>query len=79
MATLLVVAASTEDLFLGDFYTYAKGGGRVLQINRPAAELPRLRALKKAMHANQVAVGVTLTAQELSTFPPDADLFAEEI
>lgn len=78
MATLLVVAASTEDLFLGDFYTCAKGD-RVLQISRPAAELPRLRSLKKAMHANLVAVGVTLTAQELSTLPPDADLFAEEI
>lgn len=79
MARLLVVAASAEeDLFLGDFYTYAKAD-RVLQIQRPAAELPRLRALKTAMHANQVAVGVTLTAEELSTFPHDADLFAEEI
>lgn len=77
MACLLVVAASPEEVFLGDFYTYAKEG-RVLQIHRPARELPRLRALKQAMHDNLVAVGVTLTAEELNTFPHDADLFAEE-
>ena len=78
MATILVVPNDIEQpLHLGDLYTHLKPH-HTLVIQRPVAYLPRLRSLKQAMASNQVAVGVTLTDQERSTIPHDADLFAEE-
>jgi hypothetical protein len=77
MARIEVVPGDVkEPIFIGDFYTYLRPNTPLL-VNRPASQLYRLKALKQVMATYDVAVGVTLTEEERSNTPHDADLFAE--
>jgi len=63
MALLRIHNVTDSPVHLGDFYTAVPAHGQIT-VTRPVAFLHRLPSVRRAMAADQVAIGVTLSPGE---------------